>query len=159
MDFSAIKTEYETTKTSFKKLSSKHGVHYKQIERAAKKEEWVKFNPKKPTKVPQTPKPHQEENTHDSSLDYLRVNNDGLREEIEMMEDDLLNHTVTMEDTTIVESYMLSYKLFRLYQEEISFQNISETPYVTLQQIQIQQNNLHRLGKEIADMKRRYKNE
>jgi len=46
MDYKAIKEEYQTTKTSFKKLATKYNIHYKQIEREAKKEGWIKYHPK-----------------------------------------------------------------------------------------------------------------
>ena len=57
MDFKAIKEEYQTAKTSFKKLATKYETHYKKIERQAKKESWIKYNPKAtpppPIKQPQ----------------------------------------------------------------------------------------------------------
>jgi len=57
MNFTTMKEEYETTKTSFRKLADKYKTHYKKIERRAKKEGWIKFNPKtinpQPTKQPQ----------------------------------------------------------------------------------------------------------
>ena len=40
--FETIKKEYELNKISFKKLGEKYNIHYKQIERKAKKEKWVK---------------------------------------------------------------------------------------------------------------------
>lgn len=54
MNYETIKIEYETTKTSFKKLSDKHETHYKTLERRAKKEGWIKFNPK--NIIPTSPK-------------------------------------------------------------------------------------------------------
>ena len=46
MDFETIREEYQTTKTSFKRLATKYETHYKKIERQAKKEHWIKYNPK-----------------------------------------------------------------------------------------------------------------
>ena len=39
-DWQAIKTEYITTKTSYRKLAEKYGVHYKTIADKGKKEKW-----------------------------------------------------------------------------------------------------------------------
>lgn len=39
-DWQAIKTEYITTKTSYRKLAEKYGVHYKTIADKGKKENW-----------------------------------------------------------------------------------------------------------------------
>jgi len=52
MKFKTIKKEYQTTKTSFKKLATKHSIHYKKIERMAKKEGWVKYHNPKATTPP-----------------------------------------------------------------------------------------------------------
>ena len=40
-DWNAIKTEYITTDTSYRKLAQKHGVHYNAIANRAKQEEWI----------------------------------------------------------------------------------------------------------------------
>jgi hypothetical protein len=40
-DWQAIKTEYITTNTSYRKLAQKHGVHYNAVAHRAKKEDWV----------------------------------------------------------------------------------------------------------------------
>ena len=40
-DWKAIKTEYLTTDTSYRKLAQKHGVHYNAIANRAKQEDWV----------------------------------------------------------------------------------------------------------------------
>ncbi len=39
-DWQAIKTEYITTDTSYRELSQKYGVHYTNIAKRAKKEDW-----------------------------------------------------------------------------------------------------------------------
>lgn len=39
-DWSKIKTEYITTDTSYRELSQKYGVHYTNIAKRAKKEDW-----------------------------------------------------------------------------------------------------------------------
>jgi hypothetical protein len=40
-DWQKIKTEYITTNTSYRKLASKHGVHYNAIANRAKQEDWI----------------------------------------------------------------------------------------------------------------------
>ena len=40
-DWNAIKTEYITTDTSYRKLAKKHGVHYNAIANRAKQEGWI----------------------------------------------------------------------------------------------------------------------
>lgn len=40
-DWNAIKTEYITTDTSYRKLAKKHGVHYNAVANRAKQEGWV----------------------------------------------------------------------------------------------------------------------
>lgn len=40
-DWNAIKTEYITTDTSYRKLGQKHGIHYKVISERGKDEGWV----------------------------------------------------------------------------------------------------------------------
>ena len=40
-DWQAIKTEYITTDTSYRKLAKKHGVHYNAVANRAKQEGWV----------------------------------------------------------------------------------------------------------------------
>ncbi len=40
-DWNAIKTEYITTNTSYRKLAEKHSVHYNAIANRAKQEKWV----------------------------------------------------------------------------------------------------------------------
>ena len=42
-DWNAIKTEYITTNTSYRKLAEKHGIHYKVISERGKAEEWVQL--------------------------------------------------------------------------------------------------------------------
>ena len=39
-DWQKIKTEYITTKTSYRKLEEKYGVHYRQIAKVGKAEKW-----------------------------------------------------------------------------------------------------------------------
>lgn len=40
-DWQAIKTEYVTTTTSYRKLAQKYGVHYNAIANKAKQEGWI----------------------------------------------------------------------------------------------------------------------
>ena len=42
-DWQAIKTEYITTQTSYRKLAQKHGIHYKVISDRGKDEGWVEL--------------------------------------------------------------------------------------------------------------------
>lgn len=42
-DWQAIKTEYITTDTSYRKLASKYGIHYKVISERGKDENWVEL--------------------------------------------------------------------------------------------------------------------
>lgn len=41
IDWEAIKQEYITTKTSYRRLGDKYGIHFKRIARVAKRESWV----------------------------------------------------------------------------------------------------------------------
>ena len=41
IDWAAMKTEYVTTDTSYRRLGDKYGIHFKRIARVAKKENWV----------------------------------------------------------------------------------------------------------------------
>ena len=43
MDWLAIKTEYITTDTSYRKLAQKYGIHYKVISERGKDEKWVEL--------------------------------------------------------------------------------------------------------------------
>lgn len=49
MKYREIREEYETTMTSYAKLSKKYNVSAKTIERTAKKEEWIKKKSDTPT--------------------------------------------------------------------------------------------------------------
>ena len=42
-DWQAIKTEYITTQTSYRKLAQKYGIHYKVISERGKAEKWVEL--------------------------------------------------------------------------------------------------------------------
>ena len=42
-DWQAIKTEYITTNTSYRKLAQKYGIHYKVISERGKNEKWVEL--------------------------------------------------------------------------------------------------------------------
>lgn len=42
-DWQAIKTEYITTETSYRKLAEKYGIHYKVISERGKDEKWVEL--------------------------------------------------------------------------------------------------------------------
>ena len=51
-DWQKIKTEYISTKTSYRKLAEKYGVHYKKIADMGKKENWEKLRSQVAHKVP-----------------------------------------------------------------------------------------------------------
>lgn len=142
MSYSKIKMEYENSKISFAKLAKKYNVHYKRIEREAKKNKWVKFDP---TIVKEIIDVKLMVIVEDDKEPFL----ESISEEIEMLYEELDNYAKNQKDIVMIESYMISYKLFKVYENEIDFNNIASTPAFYLQQLQIQQNNLIRLAKEI----------
>lgn len=50
-DWIAIRTEYETTNTSYRKISAKYGVSFNTLQDRAKREEWVKCKKKTRDKI------------------------------------------------------------------------------------------------------------
>jgi len=142
MSYSKIKMEYENSKISFAKLSKKYNIHYKRIERKAKKNKWVKFDPTTVKAIINT-KPMVI--VEDDKEPFL----ESISEEIEMLYEELDEYAKNQKDIVMIESYMISYKLFKVYESQIDFNNIASTPAFYLQQLQIQQNNLIRLAKEI----------
>ena len=51
-DWQAIKTEYITTDTSYRKLAEKYGIHYKVISERGKDEKWVELRSQHRDKTP-----------------------------------------------------------------------------------------------------------
>jgi len=150
MSYLKVKEEYENTSISFAKLAKKHNIHYKRIEREAKKNKWIKFDPANAQKeISITPQIQ----TTKEKKSFLK----SIEDEIEILYDELVTHAKYQKDFSIINSYMLSYKLFKVYENEIDFNNIASVPVLYLQQLQIQQNNLTRLGKEIKEMEWRNK--
>ena len=151
MSYLKVKEEYENTSISFAKLSKKHNIHYKRIEREAKKNNWIKFDPTNAQKaITIAPQIQDIEDIEQSFLESIEL-------EIGLLHDELMTNAIHQKDLVTIDSYMLSYKLFKAYENEIDFNNLATIPVFYLQQIQIQQNNLTRLGKEIREMQWRNK--
>ena len=151
MSYLKVKEEYENTSISFAKLSKKHNIHYKRIEREAKKNNWIKFDPTNAQKaITIAPQIQDIEDIEQSFLESIEL-------EISLLHDELMTNAIHQKDLVTIDSYMLSYKLFKAYENEIDFNNLATIPVFYLQQIQIQQNNLTRLGKEIREMQWRNK--
>ena len=145
MDYKTIKEEYETTKTSFKKLSDKHKTHYKTLERRAKKEGWIKFNPNKTT-APITPlipiiQPKKIEDTQHITLDIK----------------ELLKAYHQPIDDVLIMAYIDSYISFIELQEELK----SEGKFILSSKgsqymnpkysaLQMEKMNLIKIGKELG---------
>lgn len=148
MSYTKLREEYESTQISFSKLAKKHNIHYKRIEREARKNEWVKFDPTTSQVIaPQVEIKERNEQTFLESIE----------EELNILHDELIINATHQRDFATIESYMLSYKLFKVYQNEIDLNNLPTIPAFYLQQLQIQQNNLSKLGKEIREMQWRNK--
>ena len=142
MSYQTIKAEYETTKTSFKKLSDKHKIHYKQIERIAKKEGWVKFNPKKIT----TP----------TKATHLIPTSQPI-EEIEEDIKTLLKAYHQPIDNILIMTYIDSYQSFIQLQEELKNEgrfilSSKGSPYMNpkYSALQMEKMNLIKIGKELG---------
>ena len=151
MSYLKLKEEYENTSISFAKLSKKHNIHYKRVEREAKKNGWVKFDPTTVSQAINIVSPVKE--IKECKETFL----ESIEEEIAILYDELITHTIHQKDLVLIDSYMISYKLFKAYENEINFNNLATIPVFYLQQLQIQQNNLTRLGKEIKEMEWRNK--
>jgi P27 family predicted phage terminase small subunit len=146
MDYKAIKVEYETTKTSFKKLSDKYKTHYKALERRAKKEGWIKFSPKQTTPTPIT-----------SSIPITKsqIAEDSIQVSEEIKE--FLKIYYKPIDNMLVMAYIDSYTAFRELQEEIrkegrfilsSKGNQYMNPKYSA--LQMEKTNLIKIGKELG---------
>lgn len=146
MDYLTIKKEYETTKTSFRKLSDKYETHYKTLERRAKKEGWIKFNPKQIKSIPlglSTPTIQPK-----IKKDSIRVS-----EDIKIL---LKKYHEPIDDILIM-TYIDSYLSFRELQEELikegKFVKSSKgTNYMNpkYSALQMEKMNLIKIGKELG---------
>ena len=141
MDYTNIKTEWENTKISFSKLAEKYNIHYKKIERIAKKENWSRTNPtppKNPQKNPTQP----------------NILTDEEKELIAYLEP-LINSPM---DRVLINSYLNSYRIFKAIEKDLDLANIANNETIRMQQLQIERNNLIKLGKDIRELSWRSQN-
>jgi len=104
MNFTTIKEEYETTKNSFRKLADRHKTHYKKIERMAKKEGWIKFNPSKAINPP-------------TKQSQLFQNTEIDTKSIEIHIKELFgNYYMSIDSYTLIDSFIDSYSRYKKYQ-------------------------------------------
>ena len=99
-DWQAIKTEYITTDTSYRKLAQKYGIDIAVIGRRAKSEEWVKLRQQQINKT-QTKTLNAIASQQASRAARLQTVADKLLTKVEMLVDDgeeLLTDTSTMRD-------------------------------------------------------------
>jgi len=145
MDYSKIKEEYETTKTSFKQLSDKYKIHYKKLQRVAKKEGWIKYRPN-PKNKPQ--KPHKSILTPQIITDTQSVE-DNIKT--------LLKTNLYPIDEVLILTYIDSYQSFLALQEDIKTEgkflnstkgNIYMNPKYSA--LQMEKMNLIKIGKELG---------
>lgn len=137
MNYEPIRYEYETTKISFRKLAEKYGVNYKKIERLAKSEEWNKYD----SEVGYIP--------DDMTTNLLASS---IKKEVKDLDKYLKTIVKTPLDKILAESYLNSYKLFSLISSGISYEDMDKNETIRMQQLQIERNNLMKLGKEVREM-------
>ena len=144
MDYKAIREEYETVKTSFVKLADKYKTHYKALERRAKKEGWIKFNPKQEIK-----------NIIPLSQPLPQITEDSIKVSKDIKE--LLKKYHNPIDNVMIMTYIDSYLSFRELQEEIKKEGkfiISSkgTSYMNpkYSALQMEKMNLIKIGKELG---------
>lgn len=138
MDYTAIRKEYETTKTSFVKLQEKYNINYKKLERKAQKEEWIKYDPT-------TQNPTKSIVTKETLPPKVEVP----KELLEYLYDGKLTPT----DRVLVELYINSYKLFKSIEQNINYEDMSKNETIRLQQLQIEKNNLSKYAKEFRELR------
>jgi len=143
MDYKEIREEYESNKISFRKLSKKYNIHYKKLERTAKKYNWIKYNPLALI-VPK------------QSIIEIQKKREETEEEKELYRylEDLI---ITPLDRVLIESYFNSYRLFKVLESELNYDDINQNETVRLQQLQIERNNLIKLGKDVRELSWRKK--
>jgi len=145
MNYKKIKKEYETTKTSFKTLGETYETHYKQIERVAKKEKWVKYQP---TNTKPTPKPQK------------RILSPKVISDTQSVEDNiktLLKAYHQPIDAVLILTYIDSYQSFLELQEEVKnegkfIDSSKGTKYMNpkYSALQMEKMNLIKIGKELG---------
>ena len=140
MDYSEIKKEYETKRISFKKLGETHKTHYKKIERVAKKEKWIKYNPTPQKKKP-TPTTNQTTNSKQVSKNI----------------EELLKAYYQPTDEVLILAYIDSYQSFLELQEAIKnegkfIDSSKGTKYMNpkYSALQMEKMNLIKIGKELG---------
>ncbi len=138
MDYREPRAEYENSKISFKKLSKKYNIHYKKLERVAKKYGWVKYNPMVPV-------------IRVESIEQPKAQRVETQEEKELYQY-LIKLIKTPLDRVLVESYFNSYKLFKALESDLDYGDINQNETLRLQQLQIERNNLMKLGKDIREL-------
>jgi len=138
MDYKEPRAEYENSKISFKKLSKKYNIHYKKLERVAKKYGWVKYNPMVPV-------------IRVESIEQPKAQRVETQEEKELYQY-LIKLIKTPLDRVLVESYFNSYKLFKALESDLDYGDINQNETLRLQQLQIERNNLMKLGKDIREL-------
>ena len=138
MDYKEPRAEYENSKISFKKLSKKYNIHYKKLERVAKKYGWVKYNPMVPV-------------IRVESIEQPKAQRVETQEEKELYQY-LIKLIKTPLDRVLVESYFNSYKLFKALESDLDYGDINQNETLRLQQLQIERNNLIKLGKDIREL-------
>jgi len=138
MDYREPRAEYENSKISFKKLSKKYNIHYKKLERVAKKYGWVKYNPMIPV-------------IRVESIEQPKTQRIETQEEKELYQY-LIKLIKTPLDRVLVESYFNSYKLFKALESDLDYGDINQNETLRLQQLQIERNNLIKLGKDIREL-------
>lgn len=141
MDYTKIKTEWESSKISFRKLAEKYNIHYKKIERIAKKEQWSRTThqaPKEPTNHQPQPNTLNKEETE--LIAYLEP---------------LINSPM---DRVLINSYLNSYRIFKAIEKDLNLEDIAKNETIRMQQLQIERNNLIKLGKDIRELSWRSQN-
>ena len=140
MDYQEVREEYESNKISFKKLSKKYNIHYKKLERVAKKNKWIKYNPLVPIV----------QNEHKKIIE-IKEQREESKEEKELYKY-LENLIITPLDRILIDSYFNSYKLFKMLESELNYNDINKNETIHLQQLQIERNNLIKLGKDVREL-------
>lgn len=140
MDYKEIRTEWESTKISFKKLAEKYNIHYKKLERISKKEEWSRTTPTDHTtpKNPQT-QPNTQTKEETELIAYLEP------------------LVATPMDRVLINSYLNSYRIFKAIEKDLNLEDINKNETIRMQQLQIERNNLIKLGKDIRELEWRNK--
>jgi len=147
MNYKKIKKEYETTKTSFKKLGEKHKIHYKKIERIAKKEKWIKYKPTQTTN--HTTPPQKTPKISPQILSNTQSVTDNIKT--------LLKAYHQPTDEVLILTYIDSYQNFLELQEQVKSEgkfidstkgNIYMNPKYSA--LQMEKMNLIKIGKELG---------